>query len=384
MRWVELQIILNNIKEEHSKHAKRAIKLNVPKGQETRKDIVTNLVTKFNEFVRITNSVWERLDDDQRNWVKDIFNKVRDKTLISFAKLGVDQKIPVDPTTELNIGFIKSEDTYDTMALTAIEFINLADKILPKSFDGNIGGLTSFIDAIQLLKGSCNDNEVTALNFIKTRLTGKARLAIQDNISTLDQVIVALKQKCKGDNSQLLEAKLLSTKQLSKDAITYAKEIEDLALGLTAAYISEGVREDTAESFAKNKAIKTIITNASNEKTRFIMEAGNFQTLQDATSKFLSVDTESISSNTNVFYNRGYRGTNHDNRYERRRNFSRIDNQNFNNNRSGNGHYNRFHNNRGRSIRRNPNGSAHIRTYESGNETPTHSLVMGGESFSQQ
>jgi hypothetical protein len=73
-------------------------------------------------------------------------------------------------------------------------------------------------------------------------------------------------------------------------------QINELAASLQSAYLSEGVRADTAETFAKNRAIRTMASNARSERTKLIMEAGNFENLHDAITKSITVDSDSNSS----------------------------------------------------------------------------------------
>jgi hypothetical protein len=44
----------------------------------------------------------------------------------------------------------------------------------------------------------------------------KARLAVTDEIQSLDEIIQILKQKCSGETSHTIEAKLLTLKQNGK------------------------------------------------------------------------------------------------------------------------------------------------------------------------
>jgi hypothetical protein len=90
---------------------------------------------------------------------------------------------------------------------------------------------------------------------------------------------------------------LLTLKQNGKDAVSFTNQINELAASLQSAYLSEGVRADTAETFAKNRAIRTMASNARSERTKLIMEAGNFENLHDAVTKFITVDSDSNSSN---------------------------------------------------------------------------------------
>lgn len=282
------------------------------------------------------------------------------------------------------------------MTLTLPEFFNLADKLLPKSFAGDIAELTSFIDSLELLKTNCGTHADSALNFVKTRLTGKARLAITDDITTLDAVIQVLKAKCKGEKSSVVEAKLLNVKQNGKDASAFTKQIDDLASSLLTAYLSEGIPSGTAESFVKNKVVKVLASNGRSDRTKLIMEAGSFDTVQDAIAKFVTVDTDSTPAN--VLYARRNARYFGDNNNSRRGNFNNRGNNNNNNNyayrgnsngqRQYNNNYQRqgqrngrsnFHNNRGRNQNNTAgqNFRANVRAFDSENPTAPHLAGMG-------
>ena len=79
-----------------------------------------------------------------------------------------------------------------------------------------------------------------------------------------------------------MEAKLACLKQNNNDTGTFTKQIEEIADRLLKTYIAQGVREDTAETFVKNKVIKSLTTNARSDKARLVIEAGNFATVDDA------------------------------------------------------------------------------------------------------
>lgn len=85
------------------------------------------------------------------------------------------------------------------------------------------------------------------MKFVKTRLTGKARLAITADVADLDGVIAVLKKRCQGDKYHVIEAKLANIKQNGKDATAFTNQVNELAENLLSVYISEGVRADTAE-----------------------------------------------------------------------------------------------------------------------------------------
>jgi hypothetical protein len=341
--WEEISNSFIKIKEAHNNQAKRAIKSQIPKQQSVREEIVHNLVKYFNRFVNTANTYWTRLTPEHKEWVNKHFNKLRDRTILAFTNLGIKYVVPNSSIVPIDINILQTDSdsesdtpTNTKMPLTTSEFFNLADKLVSKSFNGDVSGLISFIDAITLLKANCEGQEENAVNFVKTRLTGKARLAVTDDIRNLDEIIQILKQKCSGEKSHTIEAKLLTLKQNGKDAVSFTNQINELAASLQSAYLSEGVRADTAETFAKNRAIRTMASNARSERTKLIMEAGNFENLHDAVTKFITVDSDSNSSNV-LFTNSR---KNYNNSYNNNR-------QNFSN-RRGNS-------NQGNNYNRRPN-----------------------------
>ncbi|KAK9722048.1 hypothetical protein QE152_g19872 [Popillia japonica] len=141
------------------------------------------------------------------------------------------------------------------MALSTIEFFNLASKLVPLEFDGSFDKLQSFLDSLALLQANSEGHADRALAFVKTRLTGKARDLINDDI-TIDDILKALKSNIKGESSKVISAKLLNLKQNFKDTSKFATEIESLATSLKRAYITEGVPNAVAQTYATDIAVQ--------------------------------------------------------------------------------------------------------------------------------
>uniref|UniRef100_A0A1Y1L2Y9 RNA-directed DNA polymerase n=2 Tax=Photinus pyralis TaxID=7054 RepID=A0A1Y1L2Y9_PHOPY len=404
--WEDIQNKLLQIKTEHNNQAKRAIKTQVPKQQIVRTEIAENLIKLFNEFVQLVNSYWLRFTPEHKAWIQKAFDQLRDRTIQAFAKLDFNYLVPLVPTERINKSVTQIIDIdldgnnetdelplnnvtlEDTMPLSLTEFFTLADKLLPKSFNGDAPELVSFVDALELLKANSEGHNENALKFVKTRLTGKARLAVTADVADLDGVITVLKKRCQCEKSHVVEAKLANIKQNGKDATAFTNQVNDLAANLLSMYISEGVRADTAENFVKNRALKTLIGNAKSDRTRVVMEAGNFDSLQDAITKFITVETDAPQA-SNIFYANSFRGnfrgtynghrgySQHNNRgaYNRRGRYIRR-NMNQSQGRVDFRPHNTYHNNRGRG-RNFGNRAENIRTYQSENSQHPH-LQQGG------
>lgn len=157
------------------------------------------------------------------------------------------------------------------MTISAVDFFNLASKLLPLEFEGSHPQFVLFLDALELLKLNCGEHEANAVAFVETRLTGKAPDLITSE-KTLNEIIDTLKGGVRSKSK--CKRTLLSTQQ---------------KLNLKRTYITEGVPNQTADSYTVDAIVKILGKNANSDNARMIMEAGTFNTVQDALSKFVTI-----------------------------------------------------------------------------------------------
>lgn len=303
--------------------SKRAIKKQVPKTPAVRNEIRDNLVTLYNRFTNVLALHWLTLDDLRKHQVKQIFVQVRDKIIQAFLFLDVKYKIPSSPIENINSRILNEEEDLkedETMALSVTEFFNLASKLVPTQFDGTHSNLQSFLDALSLLHANSEGNDEREIAFIKTRLTGKARDLVSDDMS-FDEILESLKANIKGESSKMLTSKLMSAKQGHKDTSIFSKEIDSLAHALQKAYITEGVPHTVAQTYATDATIKALTKNAASEKTRLVMEAGTFKTIDEAITKLVSITSEPTEK-PNIFYSKQVRNKRYNNYQSYRNNKS--------------------------------------------------------------
>ncbi|VEN45924.1 unnamed protein product [Callosobruchus maculatus] len=297
---------LSNLKNYSINESKRVLKTKVPKNRAVREEVVGNLIRCFNDFIRIVNKIYTTLNDNEQKLILKLFTTLRDRVVRSFQVLQLNYRIPstfceyIDPQIKDELIEIDSTDsgtdldttnTIMATAVTAIEFFNLASKILPHEYDGSPDKLQSFLDGLSLLRANATGHEENAVAYIKTRLCGKARDLISDN-DTLQDIGHKLKQGIKTESSQAVTSKILGHKQFQKDKAKYAEYIETLSVKLKRAYISEGVPEAVAETYCANTVVKALSTNSSSDKAKLIMEAGTFNSTQEAITKFVGITSD--------------------------------------------------------------------------------------------
>jgi hypothetical protein len=305
--WDEFEIRLNLILEDIRRNSKRVLKKEVPKSSDSHLDIINKLCDSFNSFSRLINKNWYKLNENQQSTCILYFNKIREKVEKAFQVLDCQYEVPSQLITRNNLinNLIvleaMSKDKKEKMALSMNDFFNLAGKILPNEFNGDISKLQSFVDAISLLQVGAAEHEENAVLFVKTRLTGKARSLITTEKS-LVEIIGTLKKGLKGDSASLVGAKLSKLRQNNKDIVEYASEMEKLTDQLQAAYLAEGMPVHLATKYTTEAAVKSLIDNSASERIKTVIAAGNFTTPQEVMTKLVSINVGNNQSTGSVLH----------------------------------------------------------------------------------
>ncbi|KAB0791979.1 hypothetical protein PPYR_13940 [Photinus pyralis] len=406
--WQEIQNKLTELKQEFQKVAKRIIKSELPSRESLDRNRIL-LTEVYNRQIQLFTQVWNVLNEDQKVVVKEQFLYFRDKTLQAFAisrcphivPKGLFQKIEEDNNDgELEFGNLETESitsVSNKMEETSAGYLKLASSLI-KSYSGDPDNLNAFLNSLDLVKSiTTTENLNLFVQFIKTRLEGKALEAIPTNANTYEEIRNALKANIKPDSSEVIEARLLALRTDRKSLETFTKEAEVLAECLKRSLIMEGTSDSKAESMVVRKMVETCRKSARSDLVKSVLASGNFNKHKEVLAKFVVEISDEVTDRQILAYNRNkfhggaatnhYRGnhsscstsgnyfrgstsTNHlrgnQFRGNDRTNFNRDSNgRNFNFNAYRPNHFNQNNqNNRGRGYSKHPN----IRVYHnSGN-----------------
>lgn len=201
---------------------------------------------------------------------------------------------------------------------------------LVQTYDGSADGLGAFVDSVNLLAELTPDDQVpTAIKFLKTRLTGKARLGLPEAIKTIDALAQDVKRRCASKiTPENITAKLKAVRQKGS-AETFCDEVESLTTKLKAVYIQSNIPEPVANNMATKAGVETLVNGTNSQETKIILKAGTFTDIKDAIQKVLD-NTNSNATQVLSFNARG-------------NNYHQGQNQRYRNNRGNR----RFLNNRG-------------------------------------
>ena len=133
------------------------------------------------------------------------------------------------------------------------------------------------------------------VSLIKTKLKGNTRNLIGEE-STIKDIINKLKLTVKGESVEVLSAKIMNTRQNNKTANTYCSEIENLTKSLKNAYISDGLSCELASKYATQDAVKALAKNCTIDRVKLIMEAGQFNNMNEAITKFVNSCQKQLAS----------------------------------------------------------------------------------------
>ncbi|XP_055642415.1 putative mediator of RNA polymerase II transcription subunit 26 [Toxorhynchites rutilus septentrionalis] len=238
------------------------------------------------------------------------------------------------------------------MTTTVANFDVRTATAVVQMYDGASDGLQAFIDACSLLKDLTEEpHQAMLLKFLKTRITGKARLGLPANINTFNQFITHITEKCQDLTSpEQIIAKLKSIKQ--KDNLdSFCEQIEKISDRLKSTYIQQKIPEEVAKKMVTKAAVDALINGVSNSETKLILKVGSFDSVQNAVQKVQENGSGSQHSAILTFSARGHL---HQNGYRssgfRKHNHSnfRHNNKNYNSNQNfqsrNNGHNGNFRN----------------------------------------
>lgn len=154
-----------------------------------------------------------------------------------------------------------------------------------QTYDGSSENLDAFIDAAKLLDELTLDrHKQLALKFLRTRLTGKARLGLPDDVASIAALLANVKSRCESKlTSETVLAQLKAIKERDTDKI--CDRVNDLTAKLSSVYLAEKLPVEAATKMATKAGIEALKTKVTSSDLKLILKAGSFQTIQDAIQK---------------------------------------------------------------------------------------------------
>lgn len=167
----------------------------------------------------------------------------------------LEERIDNVTKTEFNLSdlFLSDDQQVTDPKMAPIpsdQVLSIINKIIKEDYDGNPSGLNRFIKTLNVIKTTIPEaqNQEQVVSLITLRLKSKAENAVPEDVTTVTQIIEALKNKCKGKTVTQIRSTLNQMECSQRDQ--YIRKIKELNEDLTTAYKNSGMSHDNAEKLA--------------------------------------------------------------------------------------------------------------------------------------
>lgn len=253
------------------------------------------------------------------------------------------------------------------------EFIRICAAALNKNYSGDPLSLESFIDSIELLETIATTELInkTLFAFAKTKLEGRAREFITNDIINLANLKTRLRENIKPDNSKIIEGRMLNLKLNINTSSEFAQKIDELSDALRRTLIIEGITPPKANEMVIEKTVEMCRRNTHSDLIKSVLEATEFKSPKDVVAKLITqidksrTEHQILSYHANTNNNRFNNGNNN----RRGRIHNNLGNRNYYRPQNSNTqYYNRYRNNSNNYGRGRGRGS-HTNTYNYNNSS---------------
>ena len=167
-------------------------------------------------------------------------------------------------------------------------FIGTCSSIIRENYDGNPLSLDSFIDKILLIQELTERALLpTFLTFIKSKLQGVAREALPETVTSIDEVISALRSRIKPDNSKVVAGRIAALQVRNGNYQDFAKQAEELSDALERSLVIEGMTKTKAKEMAIEQTINVCRLNARSDLVKSIIASSQFTNSKEVVAKLV-------------------------------------------------------------------------------------------------
>lgn len=167
-------------------------------------------------------------------------------------------------------------------------FITMCASIIRENYDGNPLTLQSFLDKINLIEDLTEPTlQNTFLNFVKSKLDAKAREALPENISTINEIKIALRNGIKPESSKIVAGRIAALSVKDSNYVDFAKHAEELADALKRSLVIEGMTRDKAHEMAVEQTVSVCRLNAKSDLVKSILASSTFSDPREVIAKLV-------------------------------------------------------------------------------------------------
>lgn len=352
------------LRETFIKHTKKVLKRKITTNVEKHKEYVKDITESFNAIITFLKEA--KLSESQSALYSVEISNLRTKLTRCWGKLNITAELPASRLQKLELNELydsiiveddsnnseisensSSDSETENMASTDMDCIRAFGNTINKNYEGDPLALDAFINSIELLKLACPaGKENLLLQFIKTRLAGKARECVPTEVASLDEITQKLRTTIKPEGSKVISGRMLALKLDQKRVQDYSKQAEDLADAFQRSLVVEGIPHAKAKEMTVDKTIEMCRASAKSDMVRSVLAAASFKEPNEVIAKLI-VESSNDKNEKQVFAYQKYQN----NKFGNNRNehgYRRYNNNKYNNSNHSRGRGRGKHNGRGR------------------------------------
>lgn len=266
-----------------------------------------------------------------------------------------------------------SEDS-DGPIMNSLELFNAVNRQFKQNYSGDSLGLTSFIDAVDLLSDFATTAVLQAnlLKNVTAKLDGRAREFITEDVNSLQDLKNVLRENIVPENSKVIEGRITSLRYAYSRQEEFASKAEELADALRRTLIIEGMTAAKANEISVDKTIQLCRKSTNSDLVKSVLAATAFKSPKEVIAKLITESDVHVKEQQILRFqkfNKGQNGNNSGNKNKNGRDRNKGHKPNGQNNGSNSNNYQgrQYNNNyRGRNGQRG-RGNGNNRRYNDSN-----------------
>lgn len=250
-----------------------------------------------------------------------------------------------------------SDDEDNFSIMNALELFNAVNRQFRQNYSGDPLGLTSFIDAVDILSefATTNDLQKSLVRYVKAKLEGRAREFVTEDIETIAGLKQVLKANIVPENSKVIEGRIASLRYAYSRQEEFSSKAEELADALRRTLIVEGMTPSKANEISIDKTVQLCRKSTNSDIVKSILSSAHFDSPKEVIAKMITENDTCVKEKQILKFTKTQNGKNGNQKWRGR---GRNNNQNGNSqNNQGQNDNNRHNGNqRGKSQKWRGNG----------------------------
>lgn len=165
--------------------------------------------------------------------------------------------------------------TNQNMPQTIEEFTKVASPFLTYRYNGEPRKLRAFIRDIKTVHSLAtnDDTKSHAIKFITNHIEGDAEEYLPDDIENLNQIIQALEDNIKQEDTSVIEGQIAALRLSKNDYRQFAKETEQTAENYRRSLLLDKIPRDIADQMTTKKVIEICRKNSRSAVAKSVLES---------------------------------------------------------------------------------------------------------------